>query len=68
MIMNHISEEEYNDLKSHSQMLGMIGSYVEEFCEEDDTTLAGVVRLLAEYHSLKSKDLYMEIERVRNCK
>ena len=60
--MKQISEEEYNDLKSHSQMLGIIGSYVEEFCEEDDTTLIGVVRLLAAYHALKSRDLYEELK------
>ena len=64
--MKQITEEEYNDLKSHSQMLGIISSYVEEFCEEDDTTLTGVVRLLAAYHALKSRDLYDRVEKLCN--
>ena len=64
--MKQITEEEYNDLKSHSQMLGIIGSQVEEFCEEDDTTLIGVMRLLAAYHSFKSRDLYDRIEKLCN--
>lgn len=57
-----ISQAEYNELKSCSQMLGIIGSYVEDFCNEDDTTLAGVLRLLAEYHSMKSNDLYEKLD------
>ena len=56
-----ISEKEYNELKSHSQMLGMIGMYVEDFCEEEDITLVGVQRLLVEYHELKAELLWKEI-------
>ena len=29
-----ISEQEYKELKSHSQMLGIIGTYVEDFSED----------------------------------
>ena len=52
-----ISEKEYKELKSHSQMLGMIGAYVEEFCDEEDTTLTGVIKLLADYYALKGENL-----------
>ena len=52
-----ISEKEYKELTSHSQMLGMIGTYVEEFCDEEDTTLTGVIKLLADYYALKGENL-----------
>ena len=52
-----ISEKEYKELKSHSQMLGIIGSYVEEFCDEEDTTLTGVMKLLADYYALRGENL-----------
>lgn len=56
-----ISEQEYKDLKSHSQMLGLIGCYVEDFCKEDDTVLQGVLRLLADYYALRSEEMYSKI-------
>jgi hypothetical protein len=52
-----ISEKEYKELKSHSQMLGMIGAYVEEFCDEEDTTLTGLIKLLSDYYALKGENL-----------
>jgi hypothetical protein len=46
-----ISKEEYKRLQSHADMLGVIGAYVEDFCEdEEDTVLQAVIRLLAKYH------------------
>lgn len=59
-----ISEAEYNELKSCHHMLGMIGTYVELFCQENDTTLMGVIRLLAQYHYLKSEELYQHLDRL----
>jgi len=56
-----ISEQEYKKLKSHSQMLGMIGAYVEEFCNEEDTTLIGVKRLLADYYVLKGENMNYQL-------
>lgn len=56
-----ISEQEYKELKSHSQMLGMIGAYVEEFCNEEDTTLIGVKRLLADYYVLKGENMNYQL-------
>ena len=38
-------------------MLGIIGSYVEEFCDEEDTTLTGVMKLLADYYALRGENL-----------
>ena len=53
------TEEEIEKLKDHSQMLGRIASYTEDFCEsEDDTTLVCVLRLLARYHSLESDSFF----------
>jgi hypothetical protein len=59
-----ITKEEYDELKSHSKMLGQIGMYIEDFCNEDDSTLTGVLRLLAEYHSLKMHELYASIDKL----
>lgn len=56
-----ISEQEYKELKSHSQMLGIIGTYVEEFCNEEDTVLTGVKRLLADYYILKGENINYEL-------
>ena len=59
-----LSKEQYEELKSYSTMLGQIGSYVEDFCKGDeDTTLNGVIRLLAEYHNLLSEYHYNILER-----
>ena len=64
--MKELTDEQFNELKSHSQMLGVIGMYVEDFCEENDTTLVGVMRLLAEYHSMMTIQLYNDID--ERCK
>lgn len=64
--MKELTDEQFDELKSHSQMLGVIGMYVEDFCEENDTTLVGVMRLLAEYHSMKTIQLYNDID--ERCK
>lgn len=45
-----ISEQEYKSLKEQSNMLGLIASYVEEFCNQEDTTLVGVLKLISKYH------------------
>lgn len=50
-------------LKEHSQMLGRIGMYVEDFAEsEEDTTLICVMRLLARYHSLEADAMHDAIK------
>ena len=57
-----ITEAEYKELKSYRTMLGQIGAYVEDFCNEQDTTLVGVLRLLALYHAAKSNELHAKID------
>jgi hypothetical protein len=63
--MKEISEAEYNELKACHLMLGQISIYVEDFCKEEDTTLMGVIKLLAEYHSLKSDLLYEAFDKLK---
>ena len=48
---------EIERLKEHSQMLGIIGMVVEDFCTEEMTTLDGVRELLAQWHEMKAEDL-----------
>ena len=47
-------------------MLGIISCYVEEFCNEEDSTLIGVIRILAEYHQLKSDNLFEKLEELKS--
>jgi hypothetical protein len=61
-----ISEQEYKKLKSESQMLGIIGTYVEDFCKDEDTVLKGVLRLLADYYAMRSDEMYHAIDRMDN--
>lgn len=50
-------------LQKHSQMLGQIGSEVEEWCISDQCTTLDAVRLLkAEVLELRGKALRREIE------
>ena len=61
--MKELTDEQYEDLKSHSLMLGRVGAYVEGFCKnEEDTVLVAVLRLLSEYHSLKAESLFRSLE------
>ena len=62
-----IPATEYKELLEHSRMLSRIAAYVEDFCEEEeDTTLAGVLRLLAEYHELKADYNWKALEKLNN--
>jgi hypothetical protein len=60
-----ITEQEYNSLKECHKMLGIISCYVEDFCDEEDTTLMGVIRLLAQYHRDKSDLLYRRLDELK---
>jgi hypothetical protein len=65
--MPEIAQERLEELESHSTMLGLIGMYVEDFCEEeDDTTLVAVLRLLAKYHSIEAEILDHAVEFHKN--
>ena len=58
-----LTNKEYEMLKSHSQMLGQIGMYVEEFIkDEEDTTLDAVILLLQKYHECKADYYYHRLE------
>lgn len=57
-----ILEAEYKELKACRIMLSQISLYIEDFCDEEDTTLIGVLKLLAEFHSLKSNLMYNTIK------
>jgi hypothetical protein len=60
-----ISEEEYNELKRCYQMLGQIGAYLEDFCGEDETTLEGVMKMLARYHSMRAHEIYVNLDKMK---
>lgn len=50
-----IDSFELQKLRQHSMMLGQIGSYVEEFCRNEEySTLDAVLCLLSEYYQLKA--------------
>ena len=63
--MKEITEAEYNELKDCRLMLSQISCYVEDFCEEEDTTLMGVIKLLALYHQLQSDRMYDKLDRLK---
>ena len=60
-----IDEAELKDLRDYKIMLSQINCYIEDFCNEEETTLMGVIRLLAEYHQLKSDNLYGKLEHLK---
>ena len=39
-------------------MLGRIANLVQEFCEEEETTLQGVAKLLAQYRNYQAQDAW----------
>ena len=53
-----MTEEQTKQLEDCDLMLGRIASLVQEFCEEDETTLQGVAKLLALYRDLQAKDAW----------
>jgi len=57
-----ISEAEYKELKDCRQMLGVVGTYLEDFCNDEETVLQGLLRLLAEYYTMKSNEMYEKLD------
>ena len=53
-----MTNERNKELEDCEIMLGRIANLVQEFCEEDDTTLQGVVRLLANYRECQAKEAW----------
>ena len=53
-------------LKRHSQMLGRIGAWVSDFCEDDEATVEeAVIELLARYRALESDHAYDRLDQIR---
>lgn len=59
-----ILEAEHKELKACHLMLSQISLHVEDFCNPEDTTLAGVLRILAKYHAMKSNELYETLDKL----
>lgn len=64
--VSSIDAAQLEEYKRSSIMLSQISAYVEDFCNEEDTTLVGVVRLLAEYHQLKAENLYQKLYKLKS--
>lgn len=55
------NDPELVELRRSRQMLGQIAAHVEDWCDEEMTTLDGVKLVLAELYAMKSDKLYGEI-------
>jgi hypothetical protein len=53
-----MTEERNKELEEYALMLGRIASLVEEFCDEEETTLQGVAKLLALYRDCQARDAW----------
>lgn len=53
-----MNEERIKQLEGYESMLGRIANLVQEFCEEDETTLQGVAKLLAYYRDYQAKEAW----------
>lgn len=60
-----ILEAEYKELKACHQMLGRIGSYVEDLLQDEETVEVGVLRLLADYYFFKSEETLTLLEKIQ---
>ena len=61
---NNMSEAYIEELKAHSQMLGRISHFVEDYAQsENDSTFLCVLRVLRENHNYKADELTMWIDR-----
>jgi len=65
--VNSIDAAQLEEYKRSSIMLSQISAYVEDFCNEEDTTLMGVIRLLAEYHQLKAELFYNKLDKLKSA-
>jgi hypothetical protein len=47
-------------------MLGRIGAWVSDFCEDDEATVEeAVIELLARYRALESEEAYRRLDEIR---
>lgn len=53
-----MTKERIKDLEDYELMLGKIANLVQEFCEEKETMLQGVAKLLAHYRDSQAKEAW----------
>jgi len=53
-----MTKEREKELEDCELMLGRIANLVQEFCEEDETTLQGVAKLIANYREYQAKEAW----------
>lgn len=53
-----MTTEQNKELEDCALMLGRIANLVQEFCEEEETTLQGVAKLLAHYRDSQAKEAW----------
>lgn len=53
-----MTKERIKELEDCELMLARIANQVQDFCEEDETTLQGVAKLLAYYRDYQAKDAW----------
>lgn len=53
-----MTEERIKELEEYALMLGRIASLVGEFCDDGETTLEGVAKLLALYRDCQARDAW----------
>jgi hypothetical protein len=53
-----MTKEREKELEDCELMLGRIANLMQEFCEEDDTTLQGVAKLVANYREYQAKEAW----------
>lgn len=64
-----MSDEEIKKLRENAKMLGVISSYVSDFCRApEDTTLICVQRLLRDYHYAKAENAGFWLEKEGGAK
>jgi hypothetical protein len=64
--MTEYTPQQIAELKRHSQMLGRIGAWVADFCEDDEATVEeAVIELLARYRALQSEEAYRRLDEIR---
>ena len=57
-MMGSMINERLKELEDCELMLGRIANLIQEFCEEEETTLQGVARLLANYRECQAKEAW----------
>ena len=61
-----MTTEQIEELKRHSQMLGRIGAWVADFCEDDEATVEeAVINLVARYRSLEADYAHDRLDQIR---